>query len=77
MQATPGSLVTTASASWIGAPGAASARADADDARAVHLAQEDRRRAHRLGEQRPVGGDRAGVVADRGAEVHRRVAARC
>ena len=47
--------------------------ADADDARAVDLAQEDRRCAHRLAQQRPVRADGAGVVADRGADVHRRV----
>ena len=49
---------------------------DADDARAVDLAQEDRRCAHRLAQQRPVRADGAGVVADRGADVHRRVGLR-
>src|SRR5258705_463810 len=37
---------------------------DADDAGAVDLAQEDRRRARRLGEQRSIGCDAAAVVAD-------------
>ena len=49
------------------------ARADADNACAVDLAQEDRRCAGRLAQQRPVRADGAGVITDRGADVHRRV----
>ena len=49
--------------------------ADPDDARAVHLAQEDRRGAERLGEPGAIDGDRRRIVADGHAEIHRRVAA--
>ena len=65
-QATPGSVVTLASASCDRRAGRGIGGADADDARAVHLAQEDRRGARSPRRAAPgCAATASGVVADR------------